>query len=139
MIDDSVAMTPFYLLLGKHRQQQINEDPASSLSAERTPLPQGSVAIKEVSSSLYTTAVSLCSFVIVILVRAFQSSLLQLLHTPAHVLPSTSYLCSMFVQSLLISITDSRSVVCCQGCEAAEIQHVFFMNCSYDDDETLSQ
>uniref|UniRef100_A0A671V3A5 WD repeat domain 75 n=1 Tax=Sparus aurata TaxID=8175 RepID=A0A671V3A5_SPAAU len=32
----------------------------------------------------------------------------QLLQTPAHVLPSTSFLCSMFVQSLLISVTDSR-------------------------------
>ncbi|KAF3842666.1 hypothetical protein F7725_001515, partial [Dissostichus mawsoni] len=31
-----------------------------------------------------------------------------LLQTPAHVMPSTSYLCSMFVQSLLISVTDSR-------------------------------
>lgn len=79
VIDDSVAMTPFYLLLGKHRhQQQENQDPVSSLSAERTPLPQSSVAIKE------------------------------LLQTPAHVLPSTSFLCSMFVQSLLISITDPR-------------------------------
>ncbi|KAF3695152.1 WD repeat-containing protein 75 [Channa argus] len=80
LIDDSVAMTPFYLLLGKHRQhqQQENQDAVSNLSAERTALPQGSVAIKE------------------------------LLQTPAHVLPSTSFLCSMFVQSLLISITDSR-------------------------------
>ncbi|XP_040913731.1 WD repeat-containing protein 75 [Toxotes jaculatrix] len=78
VIDDSVAMTPFYLLLGKHRQQQDTQDTLSSLSAERTPLPQGSVAIKE------------------------------LLQTPAHVLPSTSFLCSMFVQSLLISVTDSR-------------------------------
>ncbi|XP_071336815.1 WD repeat-containing protein 75 [Trachinotus anak] len=79
VIDDSVAMTPFYLLLGKHRQQQQeNEDALSALPAERTPLPQGSVAIKE------------------------------LLQTPAHVLPSTSFLCSMFVQSLLISVTDSR-------------------------------
>lgn len=77
VIDDSVAMTPFYLLLGKHRQQE-NEDPLSSLSAERTPLPQGSVAIRE------------------------------LLQTPAHVLPSTSFLCSMFVQSLLISVTEPR-------------------------------
>lgn len=34
----------------------------------------------------------------------------QLLQTPAHVLPSTSVLCSMFVESLLISVTDSRSV-----------------------------
>uniref|UniRef100_A0A671V3L1 WD repeat domain 75 n=1 Tax=Sparus aurata TaxID=8175 RepID=A0A671V3L1_SPAAU len=79
VIDDSVAMTPFYLLLGKHRQQQQGgDDPQSGVSAERTPLPQGSVAIKE------------------------------LLQTPAHVLPSTSFLCSMFVQSLLISVTDSR-------------------------------
>ncbi|XP_044073393.1 WD repeat-containing protein 75 isoform X1 [Siniperca chuatsi] len=77
VIDDSVAMTPFYLLLGKHRQQG-NQDALSSLSAERTPLPQGSVAIKE------------------------------LLQTPAHVLPSTSFLCSMFVKSLLISVTDAR-------------------------------
>ncbi|XP_074551703.1 WD repeat-containing protein 75 isoform X2 [Halichoeres trimaculatus] len=76
-IDDSVAMTPFYLLLGKHRQQENQEKP-SSLSAERTPVPQGSVAIKE------------------------------LLQTPAHVLPSTSFLCSMVVQSLLISVKDSR-------------------------------
>uniref|UniRef100_A0A7N8Y5D2 WD repeat domain 75 n=1 Tax=Mastacembelus armatus TaxID=205130 RepID=A0A7N8Y5D2_9TELE len=33
---------------------------------------------------------------------------MALLQTPAHVLPSTSFLCSMFVQSLLISVTDSR-------------------------------
>lgn len=53
MIDDSVAMTPFYLLLGKHRQQQQeSQEAASSSSAERRPLPQGSVAIKEVSSAL---------------------------------------------------------------------------------------
>ncbi|XP_026152121.1 WD repeat-containing protein 75 [Mastacembelus armatus] len=76
VIADGVAMTPFYLLLGK--QQHENRDTVSSLSAERTPLPQASAAIKE------------------------------LLQTPAHVLPSTSFLCSMFVQSLLISVTDSR-------------------------------
>uniref|UniRef100_A0A7N6AKN3 WD repeat-containing protein 75 second beta-propeller domain-containing protein n=1 Tax=Anabas testudineus TaxID=64144 RepID=A0A7N6AKN3_ANATE len=68
VIDDSITKTPFHLLLGKHRQQQ-NQDVASSLSADRTPLPQGSVAIKE------------------------------LLQTPAHVLPSTSFLCSMFVHA----------------------------------------
>uniref|UniRef100_A0A8C6UF78 WD repeat domain 75 n=1 Tax=Neogobius melanostomus TaxID=47308 RepID=A0A8C6UF78_9GOBI len=34
----------------------------------------------------------------------------ELLQTPAHVLPSTSYLCSMFVQSLLISTTDKRNI-----------------------------
>uniref|UniRef100_A0A669C0L2 WD repeat domain 75 n=1 Tax=Oreochromis niloticus TaxID=8128 RepID=A0A669C0L2_ORENI len=80
VIDDSVAMTPFYLLLGKHRQQQQeHRDSDSSLWAERTALPQTSASIKE------------------------------LLQTPAHVLPSTSYLCSMFVQSLLISVSDARS------------------------------
>ncbi|KAM6954766.1 WD repeat-containing protein 75 [Lycodopsis pacificus] len=78
VIDDSVAMTPFYLLLGKHRKQENPDTLSSSPSAERTPLPQGSVAIKE------------------------------LLQTPAHVLPSTSFLCSMFVESLLVSITDAR-------------------------------
>ncbi|XP_005736878.1 WD repeat-containing protein 75 isoform X1 [Pundamilia nyererei] len=79
VIDDSVAMTPFYLLLGKHRQQQLeHQDSDSSLWAERTALPQTSASMKE------------------------------LLQTPAHVLPSTSYLCSMFVQSLLISVSDAR-------------------------------
>ncbi|XP_030613410.1 WD repeat-containing protein 75 isoform X1 [Archocentrus centrarchus] len=79
VIDDSVAMTPFYLLLGKHRQQQEeNRDPESSLSVARTALPQTSTSIKE------------------------------LLQTPAHVLPSTSHLCSMFVQSLLISVSGCR-------------------------------
>ncbi|KAG7265293.1 hypothetical protein CRUP_032446 [Coryphaenoides rupestris] len=78
-IDDSVAMTPFYLLLGKHHKQQQEEgDTLSSQSGERTRLPQGSAAIKE------------------------------LLHTPAHVLPSTPVLCSMFVGSLLLPVSDSR-------------------------------
>lgn len=50
VIDDSVAMTPFYLLLGKHRRQkQENGDGQSSRgSTERTPLPKGSVGVKEV-------------------------------------------------------------------------------------------
>lgn len=61
MIDDSVAMTPFYLLLGKHRQQQQGgDDPRSGVSAERTPLPQGSVAIKEVGGSALRGLCSLC-------------------------------------------------------------------------------
>ncbi|XP_034418114.1 WD repeat-containing protein 75 isoform X2 [Cyclopterus lumpus] len=74
-IDDSVAMTPFYLLLGKHRKQE-NQDSLTRLSAELMPLPRGSLAIKE------------------------------LLQSPAHVLPSTSVLCSMFVESLLVSVAD---------------------------------
>ncbi|XP_068184819.1 WD repeat-containing protein 75 [Antennarius striatus] len=78
-IDDSIAMTPFYLLLGKHHQQQHESGDAwSAASAQRMALPQGSAAVRE------------------------------LLQTPAHVLPSTTVLCSMFVQSLLISVTDSR-------------------------------
>lgn len=44
-------MTPFYLLLGKHRGQklEIREEESSWGSAERTPLPKGSAAVKEVS------------------------------------------------------------------------------------------
>uniref|UniRef100_A0A8C7YVG8 WD repeat domain 75 n=1 Tax=Oryzias sinensis TaxID=183150 RepID=A0A8C7YVG8_9TELE len=61
VVSDDVAMTPFHLLLGKHRDQLEN--------------PQGS-----------------------------NVSLPQLLQMPAHVLPSASFLCSMFVQSLLISV-----------------------------------
>ncbi|XP_014019726.1 WD repeat-containing protein 75 isoform X2 [Salmo salar] len=76
MVDDSVAVTPFYLLLGKHRQQQ--QEALTNPMAERIQLPQGSIAIKE------------------------------LLYTPAHVLPSASFLCSMFVRSLLISSSAAR-------------------------------
>ncbi|KAG7501668.1 WD repeat-containing protein 75 [Solea senegalensis] len=78
LINDSVAMTPFRLLLGKRQQQQENQDTLSGLSAERTPLPQASAAVRE------------------------------LLQTPAHVLPSTSLLCSMFINSLLISNSEPR-------------------------------
>nr|XP_057938531.1 WD repeat-containing protein 75 [Doryrhamphus excisus] len=74
-IDNTVAKTPFHLLLGSRHQEQ---DAVSSETAERPQLPQGSAAVKE------------------------------LLQTPAHVLPSTPFLCAMFVQSLLISVTDSR-------------------------------
>uniref|UniRef100_A0A8C2XQ51 WD repeat domain 75 n=1 Tax=Cyclopterus lumpus TaxID=8103 RepID=A0A8C2XQ51_CYCLU len=77
-IDDSVAMTPFYLLLGKHRKQE-NQDSLTRLSAELMPLPRGSLAIKE------------------------------LLQSPAHVLPSTSVLCSMFVESLLVSVESKHA------------------------------
>ncbi|XP_056610675.1 WD repeat-containing protein 75 [Triplophysa dalaica] len=52
VVDDSVAVTPFYLLLGKHRQQQ--EKPNTSNPVTHKPqLPQGSVAIKEL---LHTAA-----------------------------------------------------------------------------------
>ncbi|XP_041700010.2 WD repeat-containing protein 75-like isoform X1 [Coregonus clupeaformis] len=79
VVDDSVAVTPFYLLLGKHRMQQLEkQEVLPNPMAERTQLPQGSIAIKE------------------------------LLHTPAHVLPSASFLCAMFVRSLLISSSSAR-------------------------------
>ena len=53
-MDDSVAVTPFYLLLGKHRQQQ-EEKQSSVVSqvADRAQLPQASVAVKEVSESVH--------------------------------------------------------------------------------------
>ncbi|KAM8857960.1 WD repeat-containing protein 75 [Synchiropus picturatus] len=77
-INDNVAMTPFQLLLGKHQQeQQEKEDALSSKWPERRRLPRESDAIKE------------------------------LMNTPAHVLPSNSSLCSMFLKSLLISVSDS--------------------------------
>ncbi|XP_067300443.1 WD repeat-containing protein 75 [Pseudorasbora parva] len=78
VIDDSVAVTPFYLLLGKHRRQQQKRDTPSHPTADKPQQKQGSVTIK------------------------------QLLHTPAHVLPAASVLCSMFVNSLLISNTGVR-------------------------------
>uniref|UniRef100_A0A9J7YM00 WD repeat domain 75 n=1 Tax=Cyprinus carpio carpio TaxID=630221 RepID=A0A9J7YM00_CYPCA len=75
VIDDSVAVTPFYLLLGKHRQQQQKLNTQSHPVSDKPQQTQGSVTIKE------------------------------LLHTPAHVLPAASVLCSMFVNSFLISNT----------------------------------
>ncbi|XP_067116688.1 WD repeat-containing protein 75 isoform X1 [Osmerus mordax] len=83
--DDCVAVTPFYLLLGKHRQQQKKMyDSLSSLATGRT-LPSKGSAINE------------CSVIY------------QLLQTPAHVLPSASFLCSLFVHSLLISIIENST------------------------------
>ncbi|XP_061698406.1 WD repeat-containing protein 75 [Syngnathoides biaculeatus] len=77
-IDDTIAMTPFHLLLGKHQRGGSDvKHPDHSNTAERLQLPQTSAAVKE------------------------------LLQTPAHVLPAATFLCSMFVQSLLISVTDS--------------------------------
>uniref|UniRef100_A0A8C2KVB0 WD repeat domain 75 n=1 Tax=Cyprinus carpio TaxID=7962 RepID=A0A8C2KVB0_CYPCA len=55
VIDDSVAVTPFYLLLGKHRQQQQKLNTQSHPVADKPQQPQGSVTIKEVKMcfSLY--------------------------------------------------------------------------------------
>lgn len=78
VIDESVAVTPFYLLLGKHRQQQHKLNTDTQAPADKPQNTQGSITIK------------------------------QLLHTPAHVLPAASVLCSMFVSSLLISNTGVR-------------------------------
>uniref|UniRef100_A0A3Q2XBL4 WD repeat domain 75 n=1 Tax=Hippocampus comes TaxID=109280 RepID=A0A3Q2XBL4_HIPCM len=78
VVDDTVAMTPFHLLLGARRQGGGDLDqPDHPDTSARAQLPQGSAAIKE------------------------------LLQTPAHVLPAATFLCSMFVQSLLISVADS--------------------------------
>uniref|UniRef100_A0A3P9K5J4 WD repeat domain 75 n=1 Tax=Oryzias latipes TaxID=8090 RepID=A0A3P9K5J4_ORYLA len=74
VVSDDVAMTPFHLLLGKHRDQLENPQAESRLSVEPIRQPSSSAGIDE------------------------------LLQMPAHVLPSASFLCSMFVQSLLISV-----------------------------------
>ncbi|XP_030065454.1 WD repeat-containing protein 75 [Microcaecilia unicolor] len=71
-VEESLPVTPFYLLLGKHRQQQkeaLNTD-LGKVSANSLPA-QDNLAVKE------------------------------LLHTPAHVLPPASSLCSIFINSLL--------------------------------------
>lgn len=74
LAEESLPTTPFYFILGKHREQQdekINEALESELI--QLPLTENIPAINE------------------------------LLHTPAHVLPSASFLCSKFVNSLLLS------------------------------------
>ncbi|KAF3824296.1 hypothetical protein GH733_008581 [Mirounga leonina] len=74
LAEESLPTTPFYFILGKHREQQdekINEALESELV--QLPLTENIPAISE------------------------------LLHTPAHVLPSASFLCSKFVNSLLLS------------------------------------
>nr|XP_004660322.1 WD repeat-containing protein 75 [Jaculus jaculus] len=74
LAEESLPITPFYFILGKHRQQQ-KEHLNETLKEERVQLPltENIPAINE------------------------------LLHTPAHVLPSASFLCSLFVDSLLLS------------------------------------
>lgn len=47
VVDDSVAVTPFYLLLGKHRQQQEKPNTSSPVT-DKPQQPQVSVTIKEV-------------------------------------------------------------------------------------------
>ncbi|XP_033024487.1 WD repeat-containing protein 75 [Lacerta agilis] len=71
-IEESFTMTPFYLLLGKHQQQNKEATETGRLPVQNN-FAQESPAVKE------------------------------LLHTPAHVLPSASFLCPIFISSLLIS------------------------------------
>ncbi|KYO33720.1 WD repeat-containing protein 75 [Alligator mississippiensis] len=73
-VEESLPMTPFYLLLGKHReQQQLKKDADIGKAVVHSHSAQSSPAVKE------------------------------LLHTPAHVLPSAAFLCSIFINTLLIS------------------------------------
>uniref|UniRef100_A0A8C3PQT1 WD repeat domain 75 n=1 Tax=Calidris pygmaea TaxID=425635 RepID=A0A8C3PQT1_9CHAR len=72
-VEESLPVTPFSLLLGKHRRQQSQEDIGLGKIIVRNKREQDSPAVKE------------------------------LLHTPAHVLPSASFLCPVFIDSLLIS------------------------------------
>ncbi|XP_061464214.1 WD repeat-containing protein 75 isoform X2 [Rhineura floridana] len=71
-IEENFPMTPFHLLLGKHRQQTKETTETGKLPVQNN-LAQESPAVKE------------------------------LLHTPAHVLPSASFLCPIFINSLLVS------------------------------------
>ncbi|XP_043927041.1 WD repeat-containing protein 75 [Protopterus annectens] len=100
VIEENVPMTPFYLLLGKHRQlQQERLDAETGNVAVQSQLPKGSVAIRE------------------------------LLITPAHVLPSASVLCTMFVNSLLIGKAGKGSEM-----EATEDVEMESEDDSVDDD-----
>ncbi|TRZ23905.1 hypothetical protein HGM15179_003176 [Zosterops borbonicus] len=78
-VEESLPVTPFSVLLGKHRQQQAQEDTDLGKPVVHNKQEQASPAVKE------------------------------LLHTPAHVLPSASFLCSIFINSLLIS-KENKSV-----------------------------
>uniref|UniRef100_A0A8C4ULE2 WD repeat domain 75 n=1 Tax=Falco tinnunculus TaxID=100819 RepID=A0A8C4ULE2_FALTI len=72
-VEESLPVTPFSLLLGKHRCQQSQQDIDLGKRVVQNKHEQDSPAVKE------------------------------LLHTPAHVLPSASFLCPIFINSLLIS------------------------------------
>ena len=71
-VEESLPVTPFSLLLGKHRHQQSQGDVDLGKIVHHHH-EQDSPAVKE------------------------------LLHTPAHVLPSASFLCPIFINSLLVS------------------------------------
>ncbi|XP_021012921.1 WD repeat-containing protein 75 [Mus caroli] len=74
LAEESLPTTPFSFILGKHRQQQDAKlTETSENELVQLPLTENIPAITE------------------------------LLHTPAHVLPSASFLCSLFVNSLLLS------------------------------------
>ncbi|XP_053128663.1 WD repeat-containing protein 75 isoform X2 [Hemicordylus capensis] len=77
-VEESLPLTPFHLLLGKH-QQQTKEAAEVRKAPGQNSLAQDSPAVKE------------------------------LLHTPAHVLPSASFLCPIFINSLLVSKTNSSA------------------------------
>uniref|UniRef100_A0A8C5SWN7 WD repeat domain 75 n=1 Tax=Laticauda laticaudata TaxID=8630 RepID=A0A8C5SWN7_LATLA len=78
-VEESISMTPFYLLLGKHRQQ-MKEGMDTGKAPVQNLLGQESPAVKE------------------------------LLHTPAHVLPSASFLCPLFIHSLLSFCPKSQEI-----------------------------
>ncbi|KAL8183741.1 UNVERIFIED_CONTAM: WD repeat-containing protein 75 [Gekko kuhli] len=77
-VEESLPVTPFYLLLGKH-QQQTKEAAEGRKAPVLKTVAQDSPAVKE------------------------------LLHTPAHVLPSASFLCRIFINSLLVSKVNNSS------------------------------
>ncbi|CAK6448072.1 unnamed protein product [Pipistrellus nathusii] len=74
LAEESLPATPFYFLLGRHRQQR-GEQTDGAAESERVQLP----------ATENVPAVS------------------ELLHTPAHVLPSAAFLCSLFINSLLLA------------------------------------
>ncbi|NXU49613.1 WDR75 protein, partial [Turnix velox] len=78
-VEEGLHATPFSLLLGKHRQLQSQEDTDLGKILVHNKCEQDSPAVKE------------------------------LMQTPAHVLPSASFLCPIFINSLLFS-KENKSV-----------------------------
>ncbi|NWI99625.1 WDR75 protein, partial [Crypturellus undulatus] len=97
-VEESLPVTPFSLLLGKHRHQKSQEDADLGKVFVHSHHKQDSPAVKEVGViiSKFTNKTDKEPFLTLL-------SSLQLLHTPAHVLPSASFLCPIFINSLLTS------------------------------------
>lgn len=105
-VEESLPVTPFSVLLGKHRRQQAQEDTDLGKPVVHNKQEQASPAVKEVG--VITVKVIASKITTNKVFHKASVLSLQLLHTPAHVLPSASFLCTIFINSLLISKESKR-------------------------------